>query len=62
MSLIEANDGDAAEAVDEVASALAGTVDASRLDDLRDSVLEFDFDTARTKLSRIAGECHLTLG
>jgi signal transduction histidine kinase/DNA-binding response OmpR family regulator/HPt (histidine-containing phosphotransfer) domain-containing protein/CHASE3 domain sensor protein len=60
MSLIDANDGDSAEAVQEVATALAGKVDRSRLDDLRASVDEFNFDAARTKLTQIASDCHLT--
>ena len=54
MSLIEANDGDAADAVQDVADALAGTVDAQRLDALRAAIDEFDFDGARTKLDQIA--------
>src|SRR5262249_46163355 len=61
MSLIEENDGEAADAVQEVATALGGTVEASHLEDLRNSVVEFDFDAARTKLRRIASECHLSL-
>jgi signal transduction histidine kinase/DNA-binding response OmpR family regulator/HPt (histidine-containing phosphotransfer) domain-containing protein len=62
MSLIDANDGDAADAVQEVANALAGRVDASRLNALREAVGDFDFDGARAKLSQIAGECHLSIG
>jgi len=62
MSLIETNDGDAPDAVQEVVTALAGKIDMSRLNALRDSLDEFDFDGARTRLSQIAGECHLTLG
>jgi HPt (histidine-containing phosphotransfer) domain-containing protein len=62
MSLIEANDGDAADAVQEVAAALSGRVEAGRLSSLRDSVDEFDFDSARMKLIQIAGECHLSVG
>jgi CheY-like chemotaxis protein/HPt (histidine-containing phosphotransfer) domain-containing protein len=61
IALIENNDGDAADAVQEVAAALAGTVEASRLDDLHNSVIEFDFDAARTKLSQIAASCHLSV-
>ncbi len=62
MGLIDANDGEAADAIEEVAAVLAGKVDCSRLDDLRASVDEFDFDAARTKLIRIASDCHLSLG
>jgi signal transduction histidine kinase/CheY-like chemotaxis protein/HPt (histidine-containing phosphotransfer) domain-containing protein len=61
MSLIDENDGDAADAVQEVAGLLSGTVEPSRLEDLRNSVVEFDFDAARTKLSQIARDCHLSL-
>jgi HPt (histidine-containing phosphotransfer) domain-containing protein len=58
--LIEANDGDAADAVDEVAAVVAGEADAGLLDELRKSVSQFDFETARTKLSQIASSCHLS--
>jgi CheY-like chemotaxis protein len=61
-SLIEANDGDAADAVQQVADALAGKVDAGRLSALRNCIGEFDFDAARSKLDEIAGECKLSLG
>ena len=60
--LIEANDGDAADAVQTVAEALAGTVDAQRLDALRAAIDEFDFDGALSKLGEIAEECHLSVG
>jgi signal transduction histidine kinase/CheY-like chemotaxis protein/HPt (histidine-containing phosphotransfer) domain-containing protein/methyl-accepting chemotaxis protein len=62
MSMIEANDGDAGDAIQDVTDALAGKVDASRLDSLRDCVSDFDFDGARAKLSQIIAECHLDLG
>jgi CheY-like chemotaxis protein/HPt (histidine-containing phosphotransfer) domain-containing protein len=61
MSLIEANDGDSADAVQEVAMALAGKVDPVRMDALRDSVNDFDFEGARTSLTQIAADCHLSL-
>jgi hypothetical protein len=61
MALIEANDGAAAEAVQEVIGALAGRVEPHRLVALRESIDEFDFDDAQMKLSQIASECHLTL-
>jgi len=60
--LIEANDGDAADAVQTVADALAGAVDAERLDALRASIAGFDFDDAARKLREIALECRLTEG
>ena len=62
VSLLEANDGDAADAVQEVAAALAGKVDVVRLEALRNSIDEFDFDGARTKLVQIADENHLGTG
>jgi CheY-like chemotaxis protein len=61
MSLIDANDGDSADAVQEVATALAGTVDPVRIDALRDSVNDFDFDGARTTLTQIVADCHLSV-
>jgi signal transduction histidine kinase/DNA-binding response OmpR family regulator/HPt (histidine-containing phosphotransfer) domain-containing protein/HAMP domain-containing protein len=61
-SLIEANDGDAADAAQAVADALAGTVDAGRLDALRVSIDEFDFDGALAKLNEISAECRLAVG
>jgi predicted lipoprotein len=60
-TLLEANDGDAADVVQQVASALTGQVDTSRLAALRDSVDEFDFDDAKAKLAEIAKECNLVL-
>jgi PAS domain S-box-containing protein len=62
LSLIQANDGEAADVVQEVAAALAGKVDAARLDALRGSIDEFDFDGARIKLIQIAEENHLSSG
>jgi hypothetical protein len=62
MSLIDANDGDAADAVQDVATALAGKADPVRMDSLRDSINDFDFDGARTKLTQIAADYHLSLG
>ncbi|HTS63681.1 MAG TPA: response regulator [Candidatus Acidoferrales bacterium] len=60
-SLLEAKDGDAADAVQEVAGALAGGVDAKLLAALRASVEEFDFPSALAKLGEIATECNLSL-
>jgi HPt (histidine-containing phosphotransfer) domain-containing protein len=62
LSLIQANDGDATDAVQEVAAALAGKVDAARLDALSKSIDEFAFDDARIKLIQIADENHLSGG
>jgi HPt (histidine-containing phosphotransfer) domain-containing protein len=52
-SLLEANDGDAAEAVNAVADILAGHADGQLLAELRAAVDEFDFDGAKAKLSRL---------
>jgi CheY-like chemotaxis protein len=62
LSLIEANDGDAADVVQEVAANLAAKIDPNRLKALRDSIREFDFDGARTKLVQIAADCGLPVG
>jgi hypothetical protein len=61
-ALLEANDGDAADAAREVAGALAGKVEAARLAELRSAIDEFDFDGALAKLDAIAGECGLAGG
>ena len=57
--LIEANDGDAVNALPAVEHALAGVVDRSQLDALRDALDEFDFGQAAAKLAEIAGQCAL---
>jgi PAS domain S-box-containing protein len=61
-SMIAANDGDAADAVEEVMANLAAKIDPNRLKALRDSLHEFDFDGARTKLAQIAADCDLPVG
>jgi CheY-like chemotaxis protein len=53
-SLLEARDGDAAEAVEQVAGALAGGVDERLLTGLRNAVEEFDFERALAGLNEIA--------
>jgi signal transduction histidine kinase/DNA-binding response OmpR family regulator/CHASE3 domain sensor protein len=58
-ALIEANDGDAADAVQSVDDALAGTVDPERLRSLRAAIDEFDFHAALVKLGEIADDCQL---
>ena len=60
-SLIVDNDGDSADAVQVVADALAGSVDAQRLAALRASIDDFDFDAALVKLVAIAKACKLDL-
>jgi PAS domain S-box-containing protein len=62
LSLIEANDGDAADVVQEVAANLADKIDSDRLKALRDEIGEFDFDGARATLVQIAADCHLSIG
>jgi len=61
LSLIDANDGDAADVVQEVAANLAAKIDSGRLNALRTSIGEFDFDSARATLVQIAAECHLSI-
>jgi CheY-like chemotaxis protein len=60
-SLLQARDGDAADAIRQVADALAGGVDAKLLAALHNSIDEFDFDGALAKLGEIAAECNLGL-
>ncbi|HZT33748.1 MAG TPA: response regulator [Bryobacteraceae bacterium] len=57
-SLLEARDGDAADAAQEVDNALRGRVDAELLAGLRKSVSEFDFQGALAKLDEIATKCN----
>ena len=56
-ALIEANDGDAMNALPSVEGAVAGMVDRARLDALRDALGDFDFEGALTRLEEIAGQC-----
>ncbi|HYI97326.1 MAG TPA: response regulator, partial [Bryobacteraceae bacterium] len=57
-SLLAANDGDAGEVAEAVIQLVAGQVDAQTLAGLRGSIDDFDFDTARSILTRIAAACH----
>jgi CheY-like chemotaxis protein/HPt (histidine-containing phosphotransfer) domain-containing protein len=59
--LIADNDGDAADAMQPVAEALVGKVDAGQLGELRAAIDEFDFDKAAVKLGEIAEACGLSL-
>jgi CheY-like chemotaxis protein len=52
-ALVEANDGEAAEAFAEVESVLAGAVDAPLLEALRDALSDFEFDKAAARLDEI---------
>jgi CheY-like chemotaxis protein len=58
-SLLEANDGDAVNALQPVAAALAGGVEAELLTSLRDSVHELDYGAALATLGRIVKEINL---
>ncbi len=61
-SLIEANDGDAADAVQAVTEALSGTTDGERLKSLASSIDDFDFDSALKKLDEIGAVCQCREG
>jgi signal transduction histidine kinase/DNA-binding response OmpR family regulator/HPt (histidine-containing phosphotransfer) domain-containing protein len=58
-SLLEANDGDAADEVENVAVSLAGTADPQRLAALRSAIADFDFDKASRELNEIARTCRV---
>ncbi|HTS65750.1 MAG TPA: Hpt domain-containing protein, partial [Candidatus Acidoferrales bacterium] len=52
--LIDANDGGATDAFPALESALAGTIDRTKLDALRQALDDFDFDAAGATLAEIA--------
>jgi HPt (histidine-containing phosphotransfer) domain-containing protein len=52
-ALIDRNDGDAADAVESVAQALAGTVGAQHLATLRAAIYDYDFQKAAAELTEI---------
>ena len=56
-ALLEANDGDSQEAFQSLHEAVAGVVDQSRLNALSDTISNFDFEQALTKLAEIAQLC-----
>ncbi len=58
-SLIEANDGDVADAMQAVTEALSGTTDGERLKSLASSIDDFDFDSALKKLDEIGVLCNV---
>jgi len=58
-ALLEAKDGDAADAVEPVVEVLEAAVDAKLLAALRNSVGEFDFQGALVTLDEIATVCNL---
>jgi CheY-like chemotaxis protein len=55
--LLEANDGDALDALPALEHALAGVVDKRRLETLRDEVGDFNFEGALTELAEITNLC-----
>jgi signal transduction histidine kinase/DNA-binding response OmpR family regulator len=55
--LIDSNDGEAANAVDQLAEGLVGSVDAQQIDQLRGAMHEFDFQKAATALDAIVATC-----
>jgi HPt (histidine-containing phosphotransfer) domain-containing protein len=59
-SLLEACDGDAAEAFRDLQDAIAGAVEKPQLDALGASITDFDFETALRKLAEVAERCKLT--
>lgn len=61
-SLLEAKDGDAADVIHQVTDALVGGVGPKRLEALRKSVSEFDFETALGQLNEVVTECNLKPG
>ena len=60
--LIEANDGDAAGALQAVEDALGMVVERPRLDTLRNALNDFDFEAALSGLGGIAKQCGVSWG
>ena len=58
--LIEANDGDAADAFTPLEQALSGTVEKAQLDLVREALGDFDFDRALSALVDITRQCGLS--
>jgi HPt (histidine-containing phosphotransfer) domain-containing protein len=56
-TLIDSNDGEAVDAVDELAEGLEGSVDAQQIAQLRAAMDEFDFEKAATALEVIVAAC-----
>ncbi|HMD31427.1 MAG TPA: response regulator [Candidatus Acidoferrales bacterium] len=56
-ALIEASDGDAAEAFHEVADAVGGRASSPRVAALKSAIQDYDFEGALVKLNEIAKEC-----
>jgi len=55
--LLEANDGDSQEACQLLHEAVVGVVDARYLDDLSETIDNFEFEQALVKLQEIAQLC-----
>jgi two-component system, sensor histidine kinase and response regulator len=59
-AMIEANDGDAADAFPEVEEALNAVIDKPQLDALRDALGDFDFEGALSTLAKMTRQCGLS--
>jgi two-component system, sensor histidine kinase and response regulator len=59
-AMIEANDGDAADAFPEVEEALSAIIDKPQLDALRDALGDFDFERALSTLAKVTRQCGLS--
>jgi two-component system sensor histidine kinase/response regulator len=57
QALLEANDGDSPEAFQVLREAVVGVVDARQLDDLSETINNFEFEQALVKLQEIAELC-----
>ena len=60
--LIEANDGDAANAIPALEAALAGAADPPSLDALKNAIADFDFEGALTALAAVAAQSGVAQG
>jgi hypothetical protein len=56
-ALLEASDADAQEAFNDLQVAVASAVEKSRLDELNDTINNFEFEQALAKLDEIAHAC-----
>ena len=57
QSLLEANDGDSQEALQVLHESVVGVVDTRHLDDLSETINNFEFEQALVKLKEIAQLC-----
>jgi hypothetical protein len=56
-ALIESSDGEAPDAVDQLAESLAGSADPRQIAELRAAINEFDFERAATALEAVVAAC-----